>query len=383
MEALGALRNEESGAQTPVRRRDVLRAGAILAGLGLATSACGSSPAAGRPSTAIRPKIDGDITFFTYSEYIAPELVTEFEQKHGVKVTQAFFDSERDGLAKIVAGQPYDLVMMANTFIPGMVQAGLLRQIDTDAFTNWDQVLKFFQDPFYDRGSRHCVPYDFGPAGVTWRTDKHLQITGSWSDLWTNDTKASGHVYLTDAPEAAMGVALAHLGFPPYSGNPKQVAQAGDALHELLPHLGAFTSDDVTNLVNGQSWLEFAWSGDLYHALVATKKPLPVNFGLCKETQFYNSDNLLIPKTSKSPGTAAMFMDWMLAPANVQRNVTYIGYPVPTRTGMAAYKTLTAKYPFLAAATDQLNDPAGWAEPLVGKKLALYTDTLTKVQAAA
>ena len=67
---------------------------------------------------------------------------------------------------------------------------------------------------------------------------------------------------------------------------------------------------------------------------------------------------------------------------NAALNVDYIGYPVPTKAGMAEYNKLIKGYPWLAIGDDDLSDPSQWMTSLTGSQLALWTSTWTKVKAA-
>ena len=59
----------------------------------------------------IHPKVDGDINFLTFAEYIPPDVVTAFEKKYGVKVNQSFYSTQPEMVTKMATGQPIDLVL--------------------------------------------------------------------------------------------------------------------------------------------------------------------------------------------------------------------------------------------------------------------------------
>ena len=61
-----------------MRRRELLQAGAGLA-LGAALAGCGIGRGIqGDVNRRIEPKVDGDLFYFNYSQYIDPALVKEF-----------------------------------------------------------------------------------------------------------------------------------------------------------------------------------------------------------------------------------------------------------------------------------------------------------------
>ena len=93
-----------------LRRRELLQAGAGTA-LALGLSACGIGRGLqGDTDRVIEPKVDGDLYYFNYSQYINPGLVKEFEQKYDVRVIQSYFDAMEGMIAKLRAGNTYDVV---------------------------------------------------------------------------------------------------------------------------------------------------------------------------------------------------------------------------------------------------------------------------------
>jgi spermidine/putrescine transport system substrate-binding protein len=89
-----------------MRRRELLQASAGLA-LGAALAGCGIGRGIqGDVDRRIEPKVDGDLFYFNYSQYINPALVKEFEKRYDVRVIESYFDSMEGMLAKLRAGMP-------------------------------------------------------------------------------------------------------------------------------------------------------------------------------------------------------------------------------------------------------------------------------------
>ena len=51
-----------------------------------------------------------------------------------------------------------------------------------------------------------------------------------------------------------------------------------------------------------------------------------------------------IPINARSPGTAMLFMNWMLEPENAARNVNWNGYPQPVEGGRQAFAKLAKEH---------------------------------------
>ena len=54
---------------------------------------------------------------------------------------------------------------------------------------------------------------------------------------------------------------------------------------------------------------------------------------------------MCIPATARSPGTAMLFIDWILEPENAARNVMWNGYPQPVEGGKQAFAELVKEEP--------------------------------------
>jgi spermidine/putrescine transport system substrate-binding protein len=98
----------------------------------------------------IRKRVDGDLVYFNYSEYIDPELVKGFEKRCGVRVRESYFDSMSAMMAKLRAGIAYDVIFPSAEYVQRLRSGFLLRKIDRDKISNVDTVYEHFDDPWYD-----------------------------------------------------------------------------------------------------------------------------------------------------------------------------------------------------------------------------------------
>ena len=77
---------------------------------------------------------DGDLSFFNWSDYMDPDLITAFEEEYGVTVTEDFYPSNEELLAKVQAGgAAYDVIVPSDYMVSIMIEEGLLMEVDRDA----------------------------------------------------------------------------------------------------------------------------------------------------------------------------------------------------------------------------------------------------------
>ena len=83
-----------------------------------------------------------------------------------------------------------------------------------------------------------------------------------------------------------------------------------------------------------------------------------------------NSDTYAIPVNAQHPGTALLFIDYMLRPENVEKNINYIGYPMPVHGTEARLREIVADYPQCTVTVDDL-----------ARNLYFTNDSVAKTQA--
>ncbi len=373
------------------RRAFLATGGAALAGFYLAACSSGGGNTISSTSPVTEAKVDGDLDYINWEGYISDEVISGFEQEYGVKVNQTYFSSFADLHKKLAAGQPYDVTVTASQDLPRLTQNGLLQPVNHDLFENLDQVPAAFQNPqltddekLNEQIARHLGgPYAYGDAGIQWLTNRVPDPQPSYRAFWDAPEQADGHIFLFDDPTYTIGVALGALGHPVQSSDPKQIDEAAAALIELKPKLGGFTTQQSqTKVESGDSWLGFAWAGNMYLAYKELAQPETLGWAPAKEGGYSGSDFWTIPASAKHPGTATLFLDWLLRPENATKNVDTIAYPIPTTAGLAAYADLTKDIPWLQVDEASIADFSRWTKPLDQQTAQRWQQTWTKVRAA-
>jgi spermidine/putrescine transport system substrate-binding protein len=313
-----------------IGRRHLLQNGAAmaliagLAGCGVGNSGGGSEEETEKP---IAKKIDGDLLYFNYSEYVDPKLVKGFEKKYGVRVRESYFDSMSAMTAKLRAGIAYDLIFPSGEYVQRLISGNLLRRIDRDKIKNVDTVYDYFADPWYDKGSEHSTPYGMYATGLGYRADKVTGMTGSWRDLGEADSDDKS--FLLDDYQEAIGMANLVNGYPLNEVDEAKLEKSLDYLVNLKPKLRGISTDTITNMASGNAYIQHLWNGDIVNIRYQVDNPEDFKFQKCKEGIPVGSDNFCIPVNAKHPGTALLFIEWMLQPEHAAQNVEWIGYPMP------------------------------------------------------
>ncbi len=348
----------------PITRRSLLKGGLALgATASLATAGCAYIPS--ETTTRVKlPKsakaeVDGDLVYFNWADYMDPSVFKGFQREYGVKIIQSNFDSMEGMYAKIQAGNQYDIVFPIAKWVVKMRQEGKLRAIDHSQLTNADQVFysgSYYNDPWYDDKSAVSVPFSVYKTGIGWRTDKVDTMTGSWDDLW--NPQAAKHIFTLDDQDEALAMAALLLGYDVNTSKTKQLDEIKKLLISQKKYLRGYSSDDVNTMARGDAWIHHMWSGDfMYLRNGVVKKPENYNFEAPKEGTPINSDAYCIPTNAKHPGTAMLFIDYLLRPEIAKKNIAYLYYPLPVKDAVGTFADLAKDTPACNVELKDLENP--------------------------
>ena len=351
-----------------VTRRNVLRgalgvgATAALAGCGFSggsTSSASGGSASASQSPAAKAKVDGDLVYFNWADYLDPSVRAGFQKEYGVKIIETNYDSYAGLLAKLNSGNQYDFITPGSKEVSQLRTTGMLQRIDKTQLKNADQVFgvsPYFDNPWYDANSDYSVPFTMYLTGIAYRKDKVDSMTGSWNDLWNQQAK--GRIFVLDDADEAIGMDALKLGLDMNTINPDDLAKIQADLIAQKPLLRGYSTDDVNNMAGGNAWIHHMWSGDFLTLVNNTVKD-PENYAFIapKEGTPFGNDTYAIPANAQHPGTALLFIDYLLRPENIVKQINYLGYPMPTKSGQDAFAAISKGYPGTQITVADLSKP--------------------------
>ena len=367
---------------TPLTRRRFLHgAGSLALGAAaLGPAGCGLTRAfGGDTARRIPARPDGDLVYFNYSEYIEPSLLTGFEKRYGVKVRQSYFDSMPGMLSKMRAGNRYDVIFPTSDYVARMIRANLLLDLPRHRLRHAGALYGYFDDPPYDPASRHTVPYSVYCTGICWRSDKVGGMTGSWNDL--SNPAGKGKTFMLDDFEECVGEGNMLGGFNLNTTDAAQLAVSKKILLHQKQNLRGYTSNTIQALTSGNAWIQHAWNGDVVNVRGQVDDPSVFRFQKCKEGIPVGNDTMAIPVNAEHPGTALLFIDWMLRPEHAAKNVEYIGYLMPNVGATKTFAELVKDDPAIDVTVRDLKHGTQW-EDLGAEGTAEWNRVWTEVRAA-
>lgn len=301
------------------------------------------------------------LNIYNWPDYIAKDMVANFEKESGIKVNYQTFENNEALQAKLVAGNTgYDIVMPGAVFARAQIDGGLLMKLDKTKIGNYgnlDPAIMSKLDTI-DPGHAYLVPWAWSFTTVAINRAKVVKALGAMplpANAWelifnpeyTARLKSCGIAFL-DSPTEVIPPAMHYLGKNPYSNDPADHKAAGEMLARVRPHVRLFSSAMVDDLAAGKACVALGWAGDINISRSRAienrngnevEALLPATGGLI----FF--DNMAIPADAKHAGNALAFINYFLRPEVSASLTNELGYATANKASLASVKPEIARDP--------------------------------------
>lgn len=321
--------------------------------------ACGKKqdmPAVAPVAAGAEEKI---LNVYNWPDYIAKDMVANFEKETGIKVNYQTFENNEVLQAKLVAGNTgYDIVVPGAVFAKPQIDAGLLQKLDKSKITNYANLDTSLMGKLaaVDPGNAYLVPWawSFTTVGINKaKVAKALGATPMPANAWelvfnptyTSKLKSCGIAFL-DSPTEVLPPAMHFLGKNAYSNDPADHKAAGDLLAKVRPDVRLFSSTMIDDLAGGKACVALGWAGDINIArgrAIENKNGNEVEALLPATGGLIFFDNLAIPKDAKHPNNAHAFINYFLRPEVSSALTNELGYPTANKASLASVTPEIAK----------------------------------------
>ncbi len=287
-------------------------------------------------------KDGGELHIYTWSDYIAPEVLAGFEKGLGVKIVVDTFDSNEAMYAKLKAGGTgYDILMPSSYQIAQMAKDGMIEKIDhakcPNVKTNFDPA---FARQIIDATFAYNVPYAVTYTGFMYAKGKVPAgvDVASWKTLANPAFK--GRLTLLDDIREVIGGGLMSLGYSINSTNPKEIDAAVAEVLKWKANSRKFDAESYKNEVaSGATWIGHGYSTDATQIIVGDEEEgmAPrddIGFALPKEGFTIAFDEMVIAKDARRKDLAYAFINYVYMGEVAKANMEYICGPNPVKPGI-------------------------------------------------
>jgi spermidine/putrescine-binding protein len=282
-----------------------------------------------------QPQLDPELFVYNWGDYIDPQILKEYEEQFGVRVTYDNFASNEELFAKLQAGALYDVVFPSDYMIDRLIKLSLLAELDKANLPNLVNIDPFHLGNYFDPEDKYCIPYQWGTTGlaVSRKLDK---VPDSWGALFNPEESQyyadNGGINLLDDQRETLSAALKYLGHSINETDPAKLAEARDLLITALPNIRYINSADYqdTLLIPGEVALSLSWDGATNKARFATETEQNPDGDWMhvtpKEGAVRFQDAMCIPANSTRKATAEHFMNFLMIPENAARTSNLTGF---------------------------------------------------------
>jgi spermidine/putrescine transport system substrate-binding protein len=327
------------------RRRFLQRSAAVAAGVSMANcrqnlTGPGVNPGGGDANT---------LHIYTWANYVDDRLTDAFTERTGIRVVVDIFDSNEIMLTKMQAGggAAYSILYPSDYVVSEMVDAGLLAALDPSLLVGMGNLKAQWQNPAYDPGNAHSVPFNWGTTGLLYNRDVTPGRPEDWSFLWDNKDALSRRITLIDDMRETLGATLKALGYSYNATDPAQIEAAYAKLSELQPHIAAFkTTGFEGEILAGDLSISMAYSSD---AIALTLEDDRLDYVIPVSGTSLWTDTLAIPATAPNLDAAYQWINFVLEPAVAQAAVERLFFATANQAAFdllpEAIRTNTHLYP--------------------------------------
>src|ERR1700684_542164 len=293
--------------------------------------ACGGSKTGS--GSAAQPGAAGDsgkvLNLYIWSDYLAPNTLSDFGKQTGIKVNVAYYDSNETLETKLLAGASgYDIVVPTSSFFERQIRAGVYLTLDKSKLPNLENM-----DPQlmalvakHDPDNAHGVIYMWGTNGIGYNEKMVKELMpdaplDSWRMVF--DPKVASKVAkcgisVLNSPAEMMRAVFSYLGKDPNSQNPDDLAQGEAVLLKVRPYIRSINSSEyIDALANGDLCVAVGYNGDVMQARDRAQdanKGVEIKYSIPKEGTILWFDMLAIPKDAPDPDSAYAYMNYIMTP---------------------------------------------------------------------
>lgn len=272
------------------------------------------------------------LNFYNWADYVAEDTIPGFEKQTGIEVTQDYFSSNEDLLAKLQAGGTgYDVIVPSDYMVAIMIKSDVVQKLDMDQIPNFKNIGKQYEGLSYDPNNEYSVPYQWGTTGILYNKKEMGQLPESWEPMW--DEEFSGKICMLNDTRETIGAALYKLGLSVNSKDSAELQRAADELKKQKPLLrGYFDATQARPLVqNGDLLAAHVFSGDAFLGLSENED---LDYIIPKPAATRWTDNMCIPNGAEHPQNAHKLINYILGAKVGAELSNYSYYNTPNEAAL-------------------------------------------------
>lgn len=319
------------------------------------------------------------LNLFIWSEYIDPDVITDFEKRFNAKVTVDLYEDEAAMMARLQGGgaAQYDVIVPPDHSVPALIKLKLIAPLRHENIPNLRHIDERFASPWYDPSNRFTVPYQWGTVGIYARQPKDKPYHESWALLFDGKEQRGSFVML-DGMRDSIGAALKYKGYSLNSTNSRHLGEAWGVLLDAKKRSLGFDGGvgGKNKVLARKADFAMAYSGD---AMRGMKEDAETYYFIPREGSQIWVDNLAICAKAPNRIVAEKFLNFVLTPEVSARLADYNQYATPNQAALAHVHPNNLSNPMIYPPPDVMRRLEFLRD--LGKQTRMYDEVWTRVKA--
>lgn len=276
------------------------------------------------------------VTVLTYSKYIAPEMITDFQMKTGYKLQLEEYEAQEQMIGKLQQAieKQYDVVIASDVVIQQMIHLGLIIPLDMDKIPNKVNIADQFKNPVYDPGNTFTLPYLWGTTGILYR-DTNLNENKVSYNILFHPQHVIGKFSLLDESRSMLSMALQAKGLNANSVKIEDINEAIELIREAKrdKHFAGFEGSvsGKDKVLSGENRAAIVFNGE---AMSAIAEDPTLRYAIPTEGSFMWVDAMTLSSHAQNSDGAHAFMNYILDAQNGATLALSTNFATPNRASM-------------------------------------------------
>ena len=258
-----------------------------------------------------------------YSEYIDPEVVSDFETQFDCEVVMDLIEDPDTLISKIAGGggAGYDIITCDHRSLVLFADRGWLAPLRKETIPNLKHLDPRFGESEINPDFEYAIPYYWGTTGILIRESEGESFEETWG-LYFDPEKQPGPFYILEDLRSSIGAALRYLGHSVNTVDPNVLSEAGDLLIEAKKRAIGFEVSLLAKnrILTKEAKMAYVYSTEAAKVLIVDPES---RYFIPQEGGMIWVDMLSISARAQNPELAESFLNFLNDPEINGRNTNW------------------------------------------------------------
>ena len=283
----------------------------------------------------------GKFNYYNWGDYIQKNALPNFAKEFGYEATENNFASLDEMFAKLSRGNAgYDMIVPDQDWIPRMVIADMLEELDLSLIPNIKNLKKEWRGLDFDPTNKYHVPYLWGTLGIGHSKSATEGVELSVKHIFDSDKFADDGIAWMNSASVMFNFAKGYLngGRLPKKPDLNLVKEATKLMKAQKKHIRLIHDEPSAVVIAGDVAIAPCWNGLMTRGMAEDDD---IGYTITTDGCYRWLSCMCIAKGAPNVRAAHDFINYMLRPQVGADLADFAQYATPNK---AAFELTPAKY---------------------------------------